>query len=65
MDFELSEEYKILKRVIRDFAESEVASLVDEAEKNEAIPIELFRKMGRLGYLCPGAGRTALQLPVQ
>jgi len=54
MDFEFSEEHKMLRQAIRDFAEKEVAPIVDEAEKNETCPTELFTKMGKLGYLCPG-----------
>ena len=54
MDFEFSEEHKMLRQAVRDFAEKEVAPLVDEAEENETFPIELFEKMGKLGYLCAG-----------
>jgi len=54
MDFEFSEEQKMFREAIRDFAAKEVAPIVDEAEKNEAFPTELFLKMGKLGYLCPG-----------
>jgi len=54
MDFEFSEEQKMFREAIRDFARKEVAPLVDEAEENETCPTELFAKMGELGYLCPG-----------
>ena len=54
MDFEFSEEQKMFREAVRNFAAKEVAPLVDEAEKNEAFPTELFPKMGKLGYLCPG-----------
>jgi len=54
MDFEFSEEHKMFREAIRDFATKEVAPLVDEAEKTETCPTELFSKMGKLGYLCPG-----------
>ncbi len=52
MDFELSEENKMFKEAIRNFAEKEIAPLVDEAEAKEKFPLELFPKMGSLGYLC-------------
>ncbi len=52
MDFEFSEEHKMLRQAIRDFAEKEIAPLVDEAEAKEKSPKELFPKMGKLGYLC-------------
>lgn len=52
MDFELSEEHKMLKEAIRDFAEKEILPLVDEAEEKENFPRHLFPRMGELGYLC-------------
>lgn len=53
MDFELSEEHKMFQQAVRDFAQREVAPLVDEAEEKETFPREVFPKMGKLGYLCP------------
>ena len=54
MDFAISEEHKMFREAIRNFAQSEVAPLVDEAEENETCPVELFAELGKLGYLCPG-----------
>jgi len=54
MDFECSEEHSMFRQAIRDFAENEVAPIVDQAEEDEACPTELFSKMGKLGYFCPG-----------
>ena len=51
MDFGLSEEQKIFKDQIRNFAETEIAPLVDEAEETETTPLDIFPKMGKLGYL--------------
>lgn len=51
MDFELSEEQLMFRRVFRDFVANEIAPLVDEAEEKEEFPVELFPKMGKLGYL--------------
>jgi len=52
MDFEFSEEHKMLKDAIKDFTQKEVIPLVEDAEENEHFPVELFAKMGKLGYLC-------------
>lgn len=52
MDFEFNEEQKMLKEAIHSFAEKEIAPLVDEAERNRTFPVQLFPKMGELGYLC-------------
>lgn len=52
MDFDFREEHLIFARSVRDFAEREIAPLVEEAERKEEYPVELFPKMGELGYLC-------------
>jgi len=52
MDFEFSEEQKMLREAIRNFAEKEIAPLLDKAEENEDYPVQIFPKMGELGYLC-------------
>jgi len=52
MDFEFSEEHRMLMEAIRAFAIKEIAPLVDEAEEKEEFPKALFPKMGELGYLC-------------
>ena len=54
MDFEFSEEHKMFRKAIQNFVITEIAPLVVEAEKNECFPIQIFPKMGELGYLCPG-----------
>ena len=53
IDFELSEENRIFRSAIRDFAQKEIAPLVDKAEETETFPRQLFRKMGEQGFLCP------------
>jgi alkylation response protein AidB-like acyl-CoA dehydrogenase len=53
MDFELTEENRIFQEAIRDFAQKEIAPLVDEAEEKNAFPKQLFKKMGEQGFLCP------------
>ncbi len=53
MSFELTEEQSMFQKFIRDFAEKEIAPIVDEAEENEECPREVFSKLGKLGYLCP------------
>ena len=53
MDFELTEEHRIFQKFIRDFAEKEIAPLVEEAEENNIFPKQLFKMMGEMGFLCP------------
>jgi len=52
MDFELTEEQQMIKDTARRFAEKEVAPLVEGAEASRTFPIQLFRRMGKLGLLC-------------
>lgn len=52
MDFDLTEEQKMLKDAIHGFAVKEVAPLVEEAETTCVFPLKLFPQMGDLGYLC-------------
>jgi alkylation response protein AidB-like acyl-CoA dehydrogenase len=54
MGFELTEEQKILREAIKDFAEKDIGRLVNEVEETENFPRQLFTKMGDLGYLCVG-----------
>ena len=51
MNFDFTEEHKVSKSAIRYFAEKEIAPLVEKAEEEEEFPLELFPKMGKLGYL--------------
>ncbi|MDD5476428.1 MAG: acyl-CoA dehydrogenase family protein [Syntrophales bacterium] len=51
MDFALSEEHIIFRDQIRNFAETEIGPLVEEAEETGVTPLQLFPKMGKLGYL--------------
>ena len=53
IDFELTEENRIFRSAIRDFAQKEISPLVDEAEETGTFPRQLFRKMGEQGFLCP------------
>ena len=52
MDFELSWEQQQLRSAVREFAQREIVPLADEADEKQHFPIELFPKMGSMGYLC-------------
>ena len=51
MDFELTDEQKIWRQTIKDFAEKELTPLIDKAEEEEKFPVEILKKMASLGYL--------------
>lgn len=57
MNFEFTEEQKMFREAIQNFARKEIAPIVDEAEEKETCPVELFSKLGELGYLCPAYPR--------
>ena len=53
-DVELSEEHKILRDMVRKFADNEIAPRVDEDEKNHRFQRELVSAMAELGLFgCP------------
>jgi alkylation response protein AidB-like acyl-CoA dehydrogenase len=51
MDFELTEEQKLTRQAVRDFAEREIAPVARELDEKEQFSIELTQKMAELGLL--------------
>ena len=51
LDFEFTDEQKMFKDMIVDFGQNEIEPLVEDAEKNELFPVELFPKLGEMGLL--------------
>ncbi|UER53717.1 acyl-CoA dehydrogenase [Kineosporiaceae bacterium SCSIO 59966] len=49
MAFELSAEHEDFRRVVRDFAEAEVAPYVEQWDRDAHFPVDLVPKMGDLG----------------
>jgi butyryl-CoA dehydrogenase len=49
--FELTESQRMLRTAVRDWAEKELAPLVDEAEEKEEFPKQVLPQLGKLGYL--------------
>jgi isovaleryl-CoA dehydrogenase len=49
--FNPTEEHKLLRDMVRNFAEREVAPQAAEHDKTERFNLELFRKLGELGLL--------------
>jgi len=71
MDFELTEELRVLKHTIRDFARTEIAPGAAERDENKRFPHELISKMAELGLFgvtipeeYGGAGLNTLGLAV-
>ena len=51
MNFELSEEHKMIRDAARDFAQNELLPGVIERDENQAFPHEQIKKMGQLGFM--------------
>jgi alkylation response protein AidB-like acyl-CoA dehydrogenase len=51
MDFDLPKQVKLVRRSVREFAETVVAPLVEEMEETGEFPAPLVRQMGDLGVL--------------
>jgi isovaleryl-CoA dehydrogenase len=49
--FNPTEEHKVLRDMVRSFAEREVAPQAEEYDRSEKFNLELFRKLGELGLL--------------
>ena len=49
MNFEISQEQEMLKKMVRDFAESEIAPRIEELDKTETFSLDITKKMGELG----------------
>ncbi|MFL5871709.1 MAG: acyl-CoA dehydrogenase family protein [Solirubrobacterales bacterium] len=51
MDFELSDEQRLLRDTVRDFARSEVAPVAEQLDRTKAFPYEIVAKLGELGLM--------------
>ena len=74
MDFELTDEQRLLRDTVRDFANQEVKPVAEELDRTKSFPYELVKKMGELGlmgipfpeeYGGGGAGTLAYALAVE
>ncbi|WP_041245493.1 acyl-CoA dehydrogenase [Geotalea uraniireducens] len=51
MDFELSQDHKVLQDAVRDFVEKEIKPIAMQIDEEHMIPDELVKKMGEMGFL--------------
>lgn len=58
MNFTLSPEQKMLQKVVREFAENEVAPIAAEIDQTHRFPKETFDKMAKVGF-------TGMNIPVE
>ena len=51
MDLNLTEEHKMIRKMVRQFAEKEVAPIAAEMDEKAEVPFENIKKMGELGLM--------------
>ncbi|WP_105615839.1 acyl-CoA dehydrogenase [Vallitalea okinawensis] len=51
MDFTLSKEHQLLRKLFRSFTEEEVKPLAEEVDEEERYPIETVEKMAKYGFM--------------
>ena len=51
MDFHLSKEHEMIRKMYREFAETEVKPLAEEIDETERFPMETIEKAAKLGML--------------
>ncbi|MFQ6090743.1 MAG: acyl-CoA dehydrogenase family protein, partial [Candidatus Bipolaricaulia bacterium] len=50
IEFEFSEEQKMLRRSVHEFVEERIKPIADQIEEEDEIPQDLIDEMGELGY---------------
>jgi butyryl-CoA dehydrogenase len=53
VDFELTDEQRLIRETARDFADREIIPRARENDRNETFDTELAKKLGEMGYLGP------------
>jgi short/branched chain acyl-CoA dehydrogenase len=51
MNFDLSDEQRLLRDTVRDFARNEVRPVAEELDRDHAFPYDLVAQMGKLGLM--------------
>jgi alkylation response protein AidB-like acyl-CoA dehydrogenase len=52
-DFDLTEDQRLVRQTVREFAEREILPHVEQYEREEQYPLELIQKLVPLGYIAP------------
>jgi alkylation response protein AidB-like acyl-CoA dehydrogenase len=50
-EFELTDEQKMLRAMVRDFTNAEIKPLARQIDEEEKVPRELIKKLGELGFM--------------
>jgi len=51
MDFDFSDDHRLIRRTVREFAEGEVAPVAEELDREKRFPYEIVRQLGDLNLM--------------
>src|SRR3954469_15712231 len=51
MDFDLSDDHRLIQQTVRDFARQEVGPVAEELDRTKAFPYEIVRKLADLNLM--------------
>src|SRR5918999_4561894 len=51
MNFDLSDDHRLLRSTVREFADAEVAPIAEELDREKRFPYEIVAKLGELGLM--------------
>ncbi|HWD84847.1 MAG TPA: acyl-CoA dehydrogenase family protein [Solirubrobacteraceae bacterium] len=51
MDFELSDDHRLLRDTVRDFAQAEIAPVAEELDRTHSFPYAIVRRLGELDLM--------------
>jgi alkylation response protein AidB-like acyl-CoA dehydrogenase len=51
MDFTLSDDHRLIRDAVRDFATQEVAPVAEQLDREKRFPYEIVRRLGELGWM--------------
>src|SRR3954454_22949921 len=51
MDFDLSDDHRLIQQTVRDFARQEVAPVAEELDRTKSFPYEIVEKLGGLNLM--------------
>jgi alkylation response protein AidB-like acyl-CoA dehydrogenase len=51
VDFDLSDDHRLIRRTVREFAEGEIAPVAEELDRTKSFPYEIVRQLGGLNMM--------------
>jgi alkylation response protein AidB-like acyl-CoA dehydrogenase len=51
MNFDLSDDHRLIRSTVRDFAEGEIAPLAEELDRTKSFPYDIVGRLGELGLM--------------